>query len=201
MQRSTPTFWLRFLLLYVFILGCHFAMLYGREQLYKVICRLFNSRIRFFEFPYFVIIGLFYFVAFEILPFAVGLIDIPADTISIFKDENLTMYIMFSGGAALVACAISGFDIYPVNRFATKGAIEHLIAITRDLMRICNRTLILVTGAIIVGWAFKKVELSLPIIYLTTYGVLGFALGGTAVLGSRLTELLYQLSELEQRAE
>ena len=200
MQRSTPTFWLRFLLLYIFILGFHFAILYEREHLYKAMCSLSNSSIRFFEFPYFVILVLFYFVAFEILPFVIGLIAIPGDAVSILKDENLTMYVMFSGGAGLVACTISGLDIYPVNRFATKGALEHLIGITRDLMRTCNRTLLLVTVAIIVGWALQKVQLSLPSIYLTVYGICGFALGSTAVLGSRLTELLYQLSELEQGA-
>ena len=38
---------------------------------------------------------------------------------------------------------------------------------------------------------------SLSVIYLTAYGVVGLGLGGTAVLGSRVTDLLYQLEELE----
>lgn len=169
--------------------------------MYDVLCKLTQKRIRFFEFPYFVLVSLLYLFIFLVWPFLIGLIPLQGGVPGIFGDQNLTMFVLFGGGAGLVAAAVSGFDIYPVNVFRTKDSLQHLITITRDLMRFSNRLLALVTGAVVVGWAFKKVELSLDIVYITAYGVIGFALGSTAALGSRVTGLLYALCELDNGQE
>jgi hypothetical protein len=108
------------------------------------------------------------------------------------------MYVLFGGGGIMVTAVISGMDIYPVNVFATKESLNHLIAITRDLMKASNRAIIVVSGVVIVGWAFKRIDLTPHVVYLTGRGVLGLILGSTGDLGARLTELLYRLSDLER---
>jgi len=161
-------------------------------------CKLKKERIRFFEFPYFVIVSIFYLFIFLVWPILVGLIDIKGGVSKIFENQDLAMFVLFGGGAGLVASAISSFDIYPVNIFRSKASLQQLIMMTRDLIRFSNRLLALVTSAVVFGWAFKKVDLSMNIVYMTAYGVIGFALGSTGALGSRVTGLLYDLDRLEE---
>lgn len=175
----------------------NFMILYKRQALYDLLCKVRKNKIRFFEAPFVAINGLLFTFVFLIAPFYYDLIDLRFGVSDIFQDNNLTMYVLFSGGALLVSSGISGFDIYPVNTFGTKKSVENLISITRDLIRASNRVLILLVGSVIFGWVFKKVEFSLPVIYITIYIIIGFALGATATLGSRITDLLYLQSELE----
>jgi hypothetical protein len=183
--------------------GCglaHYFVLRFRQRIYDYICRLFRSEVSFFEFPFFGMVAVLYLFSFMVLPAAFGMLTLDHGAADFLTEENLIMYILFGGGAILVVSAISGMDVYPVNTFGTRAALEELISITRDLMKACNRTLVLVSGSVIVGWAFKKVEFSPLAVYITAYAVAGFAIGTTAVLGARLTELLYKLSDME-RAE
>lgn len=197
MNKDVFLFRAKFLMTYVALLAIHFLLLYKRQWVYDFLCSLIGGRIRFFEFPYFVINVALYLVMFLVLPFLLGLVPLEGGVAGVFGSEDLTMFVLFGGGAAFVAAAIAGFDIYPVSLFRSERALIQLIEITRHLMRFGNRLLGLATSAVILAWAFKKVEFSMNVVYLTAYGVVGFALGGTAVLGSRVTELLYLLEELE----
>ncbi len=188
-----------FISLSLFTLIVHYLILFKRISIYTFLCKIFGRKIRFFEFPFFVLNLSLFLSAFFFFPILLGLVDIPSGFNSIFNDDNWTMYVIFSGGTSLVASIISGLDIYPVNVFETQASLEHLIAITRDLMKLCNRAMVVIVGAILVGWTFKKIEFDKTIIYLTIYAILGFALGSTAVLGNRVTELLYKLATIEQK--
>lgn len=201
MDNRTPGFVVKVALLLVSCLLSHFFILRRRQDIYMCLCRIYGRRIRFFEFPYFVMISSLYILAFLVAPFLLGLIAMEHGVVSVLREENLTMYFLFACGAALVIAAISGFDIYPMNVFATRSSLQHLISITRDLMKLSNRILVLVAGSLLVGWVFKKIPLSSTLIYLTLYGIVGFALGSTGVLGARVTDLLYMLSELEEKRD
>lgn len=201
MDRKAFLFVPKVLLLFLSSFLLHFLIMYRRQEIYRLVCRVSHRKVRFFEFPFFVIVNLLYTFAFLVAPFLLNLIRLPGGPSSLLLDDNLTMYLLFSAGAVLITGAISGFDIYPVNRFDTKTSLQHLIAITRDLMKLSNRILVIVSGSLLVGWAFKKIDLSTTLIYLTLYGVVGFAFGSTAVLGGRVNDLLYRLAELEHEEE
>lgn len=120
----------------------------------------------------------------------------PGGIQGLLKREDKVLHLLFAGGSILVAAFISGLDIYPVNFFRTREALRALIGITRDFMKACNRMILILSGSIVVGWAAKKVEFSPHAIYLACYAITGLALGTTGVLGARLTDMLYVLSEL-----
>ncbi len=177
-----------------------FLLMFGRRPIYFWLCRLLRREVRLFEFGFFRLVCFTYGPLVMLGPLALGNEAFGA-LARVFSDKALAQYIVFSGGCVLAVAVICGLDIYPVNLFRSKASLEHLIAITRDLMRLCNRILLVVTGSIIAGWVFKKVEFSLTAVYVTTYGVVGFAFGSTGVLGTRVTELLYRLDEMEEAAD
>lgn len=201
MDRNVPAFALKIGALLASCFVPHFLIMYRRQALYGIVCRVSQREVRFFEFPFFVIVNLLYAFVFLIAPFLLGMIRLQYGIGELFRDENLSMYFLFGGGSTLITAAISGFDIYPVNRFDTRNSLQHLIAITRDLMKLSNRILVIVSGSLLVGWAFKKIELSPTLIYWTLYLIVGFAFGSTAVLGARVTDLLYRLAELEHEED
>lgn len=198
MEQNGWPFAVKVGLLWIVSAAVHLALLTRREELYGLCCRMLRRRVRFFELPYFVLVSVWYGFVFLGAPFLLGLLQAPVNAQSLVRDETLTMYALFGGGASLVIGAISGLDIYPVNTFGTRASLEHLISITRDLMRLSNRLLVLISGSVLVGWAFQKVEFSVPVIYATIYGVVGFGLGSTGALGARVTDLLYELSAMER---
>lgn len=198
MNESTLFFGVKLALLYFACIAAHFWLLYKRQRIYDSLSTLCGECIRFFEFPYFVINSLLLVTALVIAPLLLGLVPAHGGIAGIFGSKDLTMFVLFSGGAAFVAAAISGFDVYPVNIFRTREALGHLIEITRQLIKFSGQLLALIASAVLFAWTFKKAEFSLGIVYLTAYGVVGFALGGTAVLGARVTELLYLLADLEE---
>jgi len=198
MDGNTGLYGVKVAALFSVTLAINFLVLWKRQIIYRFVSRLYGTPVRFFELPYFALVAFLDIVLFVVVPFLLGLVKLSGGLAGLPQDDIATRYILFAGGAGFVTAAVSGFDIYPVNRFGTKAALEHLVSITRDLMRFSNRMLLLVTGAVIFGWVFKKVEFTLAEIYITSYGVIGFALGSTAVLGARITELLYMLSSVEE---
>lgn len=201
MDRTKPLFALKMIVLFSFCFTSHFLVMYWRQEIYIFSCRILRRSIRFFEFPYFTIVSLLHASAFLIAPFLLGMLRLNDGISEVFQSERLTMYVVCGAGAALVTAAISGFDIYPVNLFGTKGSLEHLIAITRDLIKVSNRILVIVSGSVIVAWVFKKIDFSLTIIYGTLYAVIGLGLGSSGVLGARVTDLLYMLAALEHEKD
>ncbi len=181
--------------------GLHFLLLWKRRHVYDWASGLAGNPIRFFEFPFFLAVTALYLVILFILPFSMGLVPLANGLAEIATNQERIMYVLFGGGGLLVTAIISGLDVYPVNVFPTKDALNHLVDITRDLMKASNRAIIIVTGTVVVGWAFKRIDLTPHVVYLTIYAIVGMAIGSTAVLGSRLTELLYLLSAMEKKME
>jgi hypothetical protein len=176
----------------------HNLILLKRQSIFDWLTRIAGKPVAIFEFPYFLIVAALYTLVIYAGPIYLGLIPLPNGLSDILLDRDRIMYVLFGGGGIMVTAVISGMDIYPVNVFATKESLNHLIAITRDLMKASNRAIIVVSGVVIVGWAFKRIDLTPHVVYLTVYGVLGLILGSTGDLGARLTELLYRLSDLER---
>jgi hypothetical protein len=186
----------------ILIVGCvvlHYLLLWKRQAVYDWLGRAVGSQVHFFELPFFIAVIALYFTAVFVVPLSTGLVPLEKGLADIATKQDLIMYVLFGGGCVVVTGIISGFDIYPVNVFATKEALGQLIDITRDLLKASNRSIIIVAGSIIVGWAFKRIELTPHIVYLTTYAIVGMSVGSTAVLGSRLTDLLYRLSDMEKQ--
>lgn len=175
----------------------HFILLYERAFIYGIFCRVFGDRICFGGCPYFVLSSILPILALVVVPLPSATVIDSAGAIQRAYADSTTTYVMFSGGATLATAAIPGRDVYPVNVVGTEKCLGHLIAITRDPMKFSNRCPLFITGSVILGWVFKKVEVTPGVIHTSAYGVLGLGLGGAAVRRSRVTDFPYRLSELE----
>ncbi len=181
---------------YTIFIACFlflFLMLYGRQSIYNFYCKLLRRKILLFEFGFFCTVCIIYGTLTTIVPISLDMIH-HVSLSQVLEDQALKRFIIFSGGAVGCVGVIAGFDTYPVNNFGSLRSIERLIEITKGLLKTSNRSLITITGAIVIGHIFSDRKLELHELYVTLYGIIGVAFGVSGVLGSRLAELLHMLS-------
>jgi hypothetical protein len=143
-------------------------------------------------------VGLIYMILVIIIPIFSNMFNHDS-IICFFDDKNLIRYTTFSGGGTVVVACIAGFDIYPTNEFLTINSLSRLIDISKSIFKGSLQALVAIMSAIIVGAIISDNHFSTKEIFITAYGLAGCAIGITGVLGSRIAELLYKLSELEEK--
>lgn len=175
-----------------------FIMLYYRKKVYKLLVKIFGKEINLFEFGFFCIISFTYLILVAGIPVMLNMFDHPSYN-AIMENNTFKRYLIFSGAASLCVAAVASFNIFPVNNYDTPKALNHLIETTRDLLKTSNKTLVVVTGAIIVGSVLggKDKFYEIRELYVAVYGVISVAFGVSGVLASRLAELLHKYSDLE----
>ena len=170
-----------------------FILLYKRQSIYNMYCKLLKRKILLFEFGFFCTVSIIYGILTTIIPITLNMIHHGSLT-QVLEDQSLKRFIIFSGGAIVCVGVIAGFDTYPVNKFGSLKSIERLIEITKGLLKTSNRSLITITSVIVIGNILSNRKIELHELYVTLYGIIGVAFGVSGVLGSRLAELLHMLS-------
>jgi hypothetical protein len=189
------------------LLWAHIAVMQRRDRIHTIISlwaaklsgQAHPTPVRFFEFPFAFIILLLYATAFLAVPLLAGLVPLVYGAGHAVTPRDVPLYFVAALFAVLAATVLSGFDIYPVNHFGTPESLKILISITMQLMTAVNRLIVLITVSILLAWAIGRIELGRDLIFFTMYVLVGLGAGATGVLGSRLTDLLYELSEIEVR--
>lgn len=112
------------------LLFLHFTIMYKRQRLFSWGASLVKSPpMRFFEFPFGGAIGIPYVVLLLIVPISTGLLPVK-DISELTQNHSLLMYFLLCGGGIFIILTMSVLDVYPVNTFGTKDALQRLIEIT-----------------------------------------------------------------------
>ena len=172
--------------IFITLLFLHFTIMYKRQWLFSLGASLVKSPpMRFFEFPFGGAIGIPYVVLLLIVPISTGLLPVK-DITELTQNHSLLMYFLLCGGKLFIILTMSVLDVYPVNTFGTKYALQRLIEITKDLLKFFNRLIAVLIGSVLAGFAFGKLDLKPHEIYLIIYGIVGLIFGASGVFGVEL---------------